>query len=213
MGIDRLKKFILPSGPILVLTLIGLMFSSALLYYKAVRAQRYLEPSLSIAQPRVAFIQDLRSLLVKEFGKEKMEGIALARNSIFVEGSLIFPDPVHSKVIDGRFLKKLSQVFLSMLEDQDMRSQFDIVLVTTRLKISPSLDVTAKRRSERQYIADSIINSLFKVEPELLQHYSTFTATAILIQPSLNDTWVEFRIIPNEHLHIELMKSLKKYFF
>jgi len=210
---DRFKKFILPSGPILVLILIGLMFLSALLYYKAVRAQRYLEPSLSIAQPRIDFIQDISRLLVKEFGTEKINGIILASNSIFVDGSLIFSDPVHRKAIDGMFLKKLSQVFLSMLQDQDMRSQFDLVLVSTRLKVSPSMDVTAKKRTERQQIAESILNSLYKVEPGLLKYYGTFTATTIPIPPNQKDNWVEFRIVPSEHLHIELMKSLNKYFF
>ena len=213
MKFDRFKKFILPSGPILVLILIGLMFLSALLYYKAVRAQRYLEPSLSIAQPRIDFIQDISRLLVKEFGTEKINGIILASNSIFVDGSLIFSDPVHRKAIDGMFLKKLSQVFLSMLQDQDMRSQFDLVLVSTRLKVSPSMDVTAKKRTERQHIAESILNSLYKVEPGLLKYYGTFTATTIPIPPNQKDNWVEFRIVPSEHLHIELMKSLNKYFF
>lgn len=213
MKFDRFKKFILPSGPILVLILIGLMFLSALLYYKAVRAQRYLEPSLSIAQPRIDFIQDISRLLVKEFGTEKINGIILASNSIFVDGSLIFSDPVHRKAIDGMFLKKLSQVFLSMLQDQDMRSQFDLVLVSTRLKVSPSMDVTAKKRTERQQIAESILNSLYKVEPGLLKYYGTFTATTIPIPPNQKDNWVEFRIVPSEHLHIELMKSLNKYFF
>ena len=213
MRFDRFKKIILPPGPILALTLIGLMFSSALLYYKAVRAQRYLEPSLSIAQPRVDFIQNIRRLLVKEFGTEKINGIVLARNYIFVDGSLIFPDPVHQNAIDGKFLKKLSQVFLSMLQDQDMRSQFDLILVSTRFKVNPRMDVTRKIRTERQYIAESILNSLYQVEPGLINYFGTFTATAIPVQPNQKDTWVEFRIIPSEHLHIELMESLKKYFF
>ena len=213
MRFDRLKYFILPPGPILALTLIGLMFSSALLYYKAVRAQRYLEPSLSIAQPRVDFIQNINRLLVKEFGTEKIKGIILARNSIFVDGSLIFSDPVHRKAIDSTFLKKLSQVFLSMLQDQDMRSQFDLVLVSTRFKVSPRMDMTRKKRTERQHIAESILNSLYQAEPGLSKFFGTFTATAIPVQPNQKDNWVEFRIIPSEHLHIELMKSLNKYFF
>lgn len=213
MKFDRFKKFILPPGPILALTLIGLMFSSALLYYKAVRAQRYLEPSLSIAQPRVDFVQDISRLLIKEFGTEKINGIVLARNYIFVDGSLIFPDPVRRNAIDGKFLKKLSQVFLSMLQDQDMRSQFDLVLVSTRFKVNPRMDVTQKIRTERQRIAESILNSLYQVEPGLTKFFGTFTATAIPVKSTQKDNWVEFRIIPSEHLHIELMKSLNKYFF
>lgn len=213
MKFDRLKNFDLPSGPILVLILIGLMFSSVLLYYKAVRAQRYLEPSLSISKPRIDFIKDMNRLLVKEFGAEKVKGIILTGNSILVDGSLIFSDPVHRQAIDGMFLKKLSQVFLSMLQDRDMRSQFDLVLVSTSLKVSHSMDVTARQRTERQHIAESILNFLYKVEPGLVKYYGTFTATSILVPPTQKDNWVEFRIIPSEHLHIELMESLGKYFF
>jgi hypothetical protein len=208
-----MKNFILPPGPILALTLIGLMFLSALLYYKAVRAQRYLEPSLSIAQPRIDFMMNINSLLEDEFGTEKFPGIALARNSIFVEGSLIFPDPARRKAIDSMFLKRLSRVFLSMLQDHDMRSQFDLVLVSTKFKVSPRIDVTTNKRTERRQIAESILDSLYKVEPGLLKYYGTFTTTVIPVQPNQKDNWVEFRIIPSEHLHIELMKSLNKYFF
>jgi hypothetical protein len=213
VSFKRLKKFMLPSGPILVLTLVGLMFTSALLYYKAVRAQRYLEPSLSIAQPRIDFMQDLRSLLEKEFGAEKVKGIVLVGHSVFVDGSLIFSEPVLWKTIDGTFLKKLGKVFLSMLEDPDMRSQFDLILVNTRMKVSPEMAVNVKKRNEKQYIAESIMNALYEVDPNLLKYYDTFTATAIPVQPSMNDGWVEFRIVPSEHLHIELMKSLGKYMF
>jgi hypothetical protein len=189
------------------------MFSSAILYFKAVRAQRYLEPSLSIAQPRIDFIQDINRLLVKEFGTEKIKGIILASNSIFVDGSLIFSDPVHRKAIDSMFIKKLGQVFLSMLQDQDIRSQFDLVLVSTRFNASPSMDMTRKKRTKKQHIAESILDSLYQVEPDLLKHFGTFIATTIPVQPNQKDNWVEFRIIPSEHLHIELMKSLNKYVF
>ncbi len=213
MKFDRLKNFILPPGPVLALTLIGLMFLSALIYYKAVRAQRYLEPSLSIAQPRIDFMQKISSLLENEFGTENIPGVILAKNSIFVEGSLIFSDHVRQNAADTMALKKLSKVFLSMLQDQDMRSQFDLVLISTRIKVSPTMDVTAKKRTERQRIAESIMNSLYAAEPGLLKYYGTFSATSIPVKANQNDNWIEFRIIPSEHLHIELMKSLNKYFF
>ncbi len=85
------------------------------------------------------------------------------------------------------FLKKLSRVFLSMLQDQDMRSQFDLVLVSTRIKVSPTMEMTVKKRNDRQHFAESILNSLFKVEPGLLKYYGTFTTTAIAVQPNQKD--------------------------
>jgi len=64
-----INKFILPPGPILILTLIGLLLLSALLYYRAVKIQRFLEPVLAITQPRIAFSKNIYNLLLREFGK------------------------------------------------------------------------------------------------------------------------------------------------
>jgi hypothetical protein len=73
--------------------------------------------------------------------------------------------------------------------------------------------MTRKKRTKRQHIAESILDSLYQLEPDLSKHVGTFTATTIPVQPNQQDNWVEFRIVPNEHLHIELMKSLDKYAF
>jgi len=210
---ERLRNIFLPPGPILVLTLIGLLLLSALLYYKAVRAQRYLEPSLSIAQPRVRFVQNINRLLKKEFGSQDSKGIAVSRNSIFVESSLIFPDPVQRGVIDHIFLEKMSNIFISMFQDPEMRAYFDLILVGTRFYVSPHMEVNEINRVDKQHIAELILNSLFRVEPGLVKYYGVFVATALPVQPGKKNNWIEFRIIPSEHLHIELMKSLKKYFF
>ena len=68
MKYKRIQKFIPHPVPIVILTLIGLLLLSALLYYKAVRSQRYLEPSLALAQPRIEFIHKIGLFFQEEFG-------------------------------------------------------------------------------------------------------------------------------------------------
>jgi hypothetical protein len=212
MSLDRLKKYILPPVPIAILTLIGLLLLSALLYYKSVRSQRYMEPSLALAQPRIEFAQNMIRLFENEFGPRKLKGVVLTKNSIFISDSLMFNDPLHPKAINRLFLKKMSNIFLSMLKNSEMRPHFDLILINARLRVSPSLEESKKRRLTRQHVAESIMDSMYTVEPNLIKYYGIFAATTVPVQPKDKNSWVEFRIIQSEHLHIELMKSLTKYF-
>ena len=58
-----------------------------------------------------------------------------------------------------------------------------------------------------------IQDELFQAEPELGTRYSTYFAGAA--QPAnprdLNRDSVEFRIVPSEYLHIEVLEKLQKY--
>ncbi len=45
------------------------------------------------------------------------------------------------------------------------------------------------------------------------ESYQEFTLESGIIELMKNENRVEFRIIPSEHLHIEMIKSLGKYFF
>lgn len=213
MSYERLKKIIPSPVPIGLLALIGILLLSALLYYKAVRAQRYLEPSLALAQPRIEFAHNIRRLFEKEFGPEGIQGIILSGSSLFVDTSLLITGPANRKVIDHAFLKKLTNIFLSMLIDSEMRSHFDLILVSSRVHFSPSMEENRQRRLTGQYIAESIVDSMYKVEPALQKHYGIFAPTAVPDEPDKKYNWVEFRIVPSERVHIEMMKSLNKYFF
>jgi hypothetical protein len=71
-----------------------------------------------------------------------------------------------------------------------------------------------RQRNEIQHKAELILYSLYNLEPTLEKEYGIyFAATAVPVEPLTADNWVEFRIIPSEHLHIEMIKSLEKYFF
>ncbi len=201
-------------GHMLGLILMGVLLLSALLYYREVKVQRYLEPSLAIAQPRIEFNRRIRQVIEKEFGSARPVGLIFSANSIFVEDALIFRDPAKREVPDPAFMARLSQVFLSILGDPEMRLQFDLILIGTSLPLSPHVQMNRIKRFEMQHIAESIMDALYNAEPEIEKNYKNyFASTAIPVLRTKSDKWVEFRIIPNEHLHTEMIKSLEKYFF
>jgi hypothetical protein len=214
MSAEKTRKFILMPGQLLGLTLIGLMLVSALVYYKAVKLQRYLEPTLAIAQPRITFAKNLGALIEKEFGAKNVRGVAYTASSIFVDDALLFHNIPNKKIPDREFIQRLSRIFLSLLQDPRMRTQFDLVLVSTSLPVSPHPNMNKRRRTEMQRKAELILYLLYNAEPALEREYGIyFAAAAVPAGPLKRGNWVEFRIIPSEHLHIEMVKSLEKYFF
>jgi len=209
----NIKKFILPPGPILILTLIGLLLLSALLYYRAVRIQRFLEPALAITQPRITFSRNINNLLLKEFGKEESKGIKFKTGSILVEQSLLIAGVHNINGEDSVVMKKLGRVFLAALSDPAIRDNISLIIVSTRLPLSPEISSNKEFRNQIQNRAELILNSMYKVEPGLERKYGRyFAATALQVDPALKDTdWIEFRIIPTEKLHIEVLQGLEKY--
>jgi len=208
-----IKKFILPPGPILILTLIGLLLLSALLYYRAVKIQRFLEPALAITQPRITFSKNINNLLLREFGKEESKGIKFKTGSILVEPSLLLAGVHKINGEDTVVLKKLSHVFLAALSDPDIRKNISLIIVSTRLPLSPEIGPNKELRNQAQNRAELILNSMYKVAPGLESKYGRyFAATALPVDPAVKDTdWIEFRIIPTERLHIEVLQRLEKY--
>ena len=208
-----IKKFILPPGPILILTLIGLLLLSALLYYRAVRIQRFLEPVLAITQPRITFSRNINNLLLREFGKEESKGIKFKTGSILVEQSLLLAGVHKINGGDTVVLEKLGHVFLAALSDPAIRENISLIIVSTRLPLSPEIRSNKELRNLAQNRAELILNSIYKVAPGLEMAYGRyFAATALPVDPAVKDAdWIEFRIIPTDRLHIEVLQRLEKY--
>ncbi len=208
---ESVKRFFFLPGPVLSLTLIGILLLSAVLYYRAVQIQRFLEPALAISTPRFAFSKNMNLLLSKEFGAEHGTGVRYMTNSLFVRKSLLPLSPKQPGS-DPDALKKLSRVFLSVLQDPNMSDYVDIVLVGIRFSGEPG-GMGETRRQEAQRTAEFVLQSLYRVSPEIEEKYGkTFSATALPGSTSEKDVaWIEFRFIPSEMLHIEVLKSLKKY--
>jgi hypothetical protein len=215
MNADAVKKFIPPLGPLFNLTLVGLLLLSAILYYRAVKIQRFLEPALAISEPRMKFNQNIRGLLAKEFSPKQMKGIKFSAGTIVVDESLIF-ERTHSKGQPAVpvVLRKLGRVFAAALDNPQIRENISLILITARFPLTKDMILNRQKRFEVQDSAVLILNSLFVAEPRLETDYTRFfTATALPAPEPLKDgdISIEFRIIPTERLHIEVLQRLEQY--
>ncbi len=215
MKLTTFRKIIPPLGPLFSLTLVGLLLLSAILYYRAVKIQRFLEPALAISEPRMKFNQNIRGLLAAEFSPQQMKGIKFRAGTITVEESLIF-ERAHSQggVTGPPVLRKLSRIFLAALDRRDIRENISLIMVIARFPLGKDGILNRQARFATQDRATLILNSLFVAEPRLEGGYTNFfTATAIpaLESPKIGEPVVEFRIIPTERLHIEVLERLEGY--
>jgi hypothetical protein len=213
MKFETVRKFILPPGPILSLTLIGLLLLSAVIYYRAVKIQRFLEPALAFSQPRLQFSQSINNLLSKEFGGEETKGVRFRAGAILVNQAVLFPPGEIMKPDQSRVLHKLGHVFLAALNEPDIRDNISLILVSTRLPLSPDAQMNRALRFQLQSRALLILNSLYATEPALEKKYGEyFAATSLPLAGPLKEAeWIEFRIVPAERFHIILLQRLEKY--
>lgn len=209
----RFLKSILQSGPILIVTLIGLLLLSALIYYRAVNIQRFLEPALAITEPRLRFSQSIKDLLSEEFTPGELSRIKFRFGSILVDQSLLFDATHPAKGKEPPLLNKLGSVFLKALKDPEVRSNISLILVCVRYPLGPDVKLNTELRFHVQERAALILNSLFIAKPELEREYGfSFAATALPITgPQRELAVLEFRLIPAERLHIDILQKLEKY--
>jgi hypothetical protein len=211
MSIDYIRKAVLPPGPVLVLTLVGIMLLSSLLYYRAVRIQRFLEPALAVSQPRIKFYNDISRLLIKEFGEGEVKGIKFVGNSILLHKSMILLDPYH--LDKSPLLKSLGVVILDVLRDPNMRAHLDFIVVSPRVALSSDIEANRAARTEAQSSAEMILNALFKSVPELERDYSIYFESSAMSVYARGDEadWVDFRIVPSDRVHVDVLQRLQKY--
>jgi hypothetical protein len=214
MNGKSLWKYVPPAGPILSLLLIGLVLLSALIYYRAVKIQRFLEPALALSQPRNEFTKSINQKFQKEFGTAPIRGLTFKSGSLLMEKSLLFSRDGKLTPSAHADLQKLARVYLALMEDDHLRSEINLVLIIGRV---PSHGAKGTNVAEWAHVGRTvgfIQDALFQLEPELGRRFSTSFAS--VVQPASPhegsmDT-VEFRIIPSEFLHIEVLEKLEKYF-
>jgi len=76
------------SGPVISLLLIGLVLLNALLYYRSVKIQRFLEPALALSQPERVHQADQRAVPAG-VRRPAISGLKVRRSSIQMQRSLI----------------------------------------------------------------------------------------------------------------------------
>ena len=208
-----LWKYVPPPGPVISLALIGLVLLSSLLYYRSVKIQRFLEPALALSQPRNEFSKHIKQIIQKEFGAQSIKGLTVKTNSIVVETSLLFSREGFLKISAQTDLQKLARVFLALMKDDHLRSEVSLVLVIGYVPSFGAREATAAEKMQVARMVGFIQDALFKLEPELGRGYAPYFAAAVrLMDPHQgNAAVVEFRIIPSEYLHIEVLEKLEKY--
>ena len=213
MKTDFLKRLVIPPGPILSLTLIGIMLLSGLLYYRAIKVQRFLEPALAFSQPRNEFTDTINTLLGKELEQTGIQGVRFMMGSIVVDRRELFNEASGMNESAALLIKRLGNVFLSALNDQHTRSRFGLILIVARFPGGPDPETNRRTRLMTQERAEMVLHSLFGASPALQKEYAAyFAAAAIPADPSGRGfDRIEFRIIPSEQLHIEVLQRLQKY--
>lgn len=213
MKADFIRKFILPPGPILSLMLAGLLLLSALLYYRAVKIQRFLEPALAVSEPRMRFSQSLNDLILQEFETVDIAGVRFRTQSILIDQSQLYVSAHHMKDTEPLILKKMGRVFLAALGNPNVREHISTILVEARYPLDPDPEMNKRLRTVTMERAGLVLNSLYAAEPALeRQFWMYFAATAVPLDPKARDVdWIEFRIVPTERLHIEVLQRLEKY--
>ena len=213
MNDKSLWRYAPPAGPVLSVLLIGLVLLSALLYYRAVRIQRFLEPALAISQPRYEFSKNFKMIFQKEFGAEQITGLKVRTSSILIEKSFLFSGDGVLKASAQNDLKKLSRIFLLLMDNEQTRSDISLVLIISRFPSSDTWMTYAAERAQSQRVAGFVQDALFFAESQLGTRYGTyFVAAAQPTNPQEKKSEVvEFRIVPSEFLHIEVLEKLEKY--
>jgi len=210
---EFLKDFILPPGPILALTLIGLLSLGAVLYYRAVEIQRFLEPALALSQPRNEVAEGFNQLIAQEFGKGPSQGVRFSMGSIFINEPLLFADDRGIRKSAEELIRKLGHVFLSALQEKRTGSYVDLILVCTRYPFSERTELNNVMRVRMQRRSELILEYMYRLEPELEKKYGQYFVSVALPIDRRDErvNHVEFRIIPGEMLHIEVLTRLRKY--
>jgi hypothetical protein len=201
-----------PSGPVISFLLIGLVLLSALLYYRAVKIQRFLEPALALSRPRNEFTKRISELFQKEFGERSINGLKVQGSTIRMQRSLVFRPDGKLKPEGKKILHGLARVFLPLMKDPKVRSEIDRILIISRFVRHEAPGANVPFRMREYLLVGFIQDALFLEEPELGRGFASYfiSATGPIDARGGSDE-VDFIIVPSEFLHIEVLEKLEKY--
>ena len=207
-------KYLPPPGPLLGLLLIGFVLLSGLLYYRAVTVQRFLEPALALSQPQNEFSKNITRIFRREFGPEALPGLTLASNSILMEKALLVSGEGRLASSAQTDLRKLARIFLALMKDEHAKSEISLVLIIGRIPSHGVHGTDVVEWAKAGRMVGFIQDELFRLEPDLGRRYATSFASVVLPANSYEagEDFVEFRIMPSEFLHVEVLEKLEKYY-
>lgn len=202
-----------PAGPVISVLLIGLVLLSALLYYRSVKIQRFLEPALALSQPRNEFAKHIGRIYEEIFGSRAVEGIRIKTGTIIVKRSLLLTKKGTLTPAGQQVFKKLGRLFLALLQDERLRSEINHILIIARFPNDGMKNETLTERLDVQLAAAFVQEKLLRTEPELARSFAPyFSSGAQAMNPQEGSAdRVDFLIVPSEYLHIEVLEKLEKY--
>ncbi len=209
-AVRAIRTFV-PAGPVLILTLIGVMLLSTLVYYRAVRIQRFLEPAVAISAPRITFYRKISNLIIEQFGMSEIPGFIFTGDQILVHKSLLYQGADVNGISPA--LRKIARVFYLALEDPTMRPYIDSIIVSTRAPMGADPQSNQKARDFYQNEARFIQNALFTVEPALYSNYPQYFESSVIMAAMRPEDaeWVVFRLIPSDRPNLQMLDQLRKY--
>jgi hypothetical protein len=191
--------------------MVGVLLLSALLYYRSVKIQRFLEPALALSVPRSEFSRLITDALVHEFGQEP-PGVRFRTSSITIDERLVFDHRDRISANGRAVLGKVARSFDSVLRDERTRADIASVLVILRY---PERDASRASvvREAAQRKAWRVLEAMYDEEPELHTVFGYNFVAAVVPGSGLQGQHepLEVRIIPSERMHIEFLQKLEKY--
>lgn len=211
MGSAKLTRFLPPLRVVMTLALMSLLLLSLIVYYRAVRIQKFSELTLAIYQPQKEFRQKTLGPFIKLFDKKKLSSIAFTDNSFCLEEPLLLMDEPNGKNTQPTITGDLGKTFHAILQDNELRSNIELILVSTIEPLSPSMSLSNKNFRSQQEKSDSVLRSLLEAEPELKQKYSSFFASMAVSTADVerDQCLIEFRFIPNNRLYTNYLQRVK----
>ncbi|MEK6744808.1 MAG: hypothetical protein AABZ15_14425 [Nitrospirota bacterium] len=202
-----------PAGPVISVLLVGLVLLSALLYYRSVKIQRFLEPALALSQPRNEYAKRIARIFEDVFGSRDVEGIRIKAGMIIVNRSLLLTKKGTLTPTGQKLFKKLARFFLTLLLDERMRSEINHILIIARFPNDGMKIGTLTERMDVQLTAGFVQETLLRTEPELARSFAPyFSSGAQAMNPQEGSAErIDFLIVPSEYLHIEVLEKLEKY--
>ena len=211
MGSAKLTRFIPPLEVVLTLALMSLLLLSFVFYSRAVRTQRFSELALAIYEPRNEFRQKTIGPFIKLFDKKNINSIRFTENSFCIEESLLLIDEPNSKVTQPTIMKDLGKLFHALLQDPELRSNVELILISTIRPVSPGMNLSNMNSRTLRAKSESVLRSLYTLEPELEQEHSSFFASTVKNTTGLegHQCFIEFRFIHNDRPYVEYLKKVQ----
>ena len=211
MGFAKLTRFIPSLRVILTLAIMSLVLLSLVVYYRAARIQRFSELVLTIYQPQSTFSQKTIGLFINHFNQRKISSIRFTTNSLCIDESLLSMVNANSNDTQSTVMKDLGKIFHTILQNPELRSNIELILVSTIGPESLDMSLSSKNHRTLQAKSESVLGSLFMAEAELEQKYSSFFASTVIRTNDVDRDHcvIEFRFIPNDRLYLDYLQKVQ----